>query len=38
MCPEKHPLLQVRDWDHMICKFRVLLREANAHMNHRKPD
>ena len=32
---KKHLLFQVRDWHQMICKFRVLLREADAHMNHR---
>ena len=30
----KHLLLQVRDWHQMICKFCVLLRVADAHMNH----
>ena len=28
-------LLQVRDLRQMICKFHVLLREADAHINHR---
>ena len=27
--------LQVKDWRQMICKFRLLLREADAHMKHR---
>ena len=31
---QKHLLLQVRDCSQMICKFHVLLREADAHMNH----
>ena len=33
---KKHFLLQVRDWHQMICKFRVLLREADAHMNNHR--
>ena len=35
-----HLLLQARDLRQMICKFCVLLREADAHMNDRagKPD
>ena len=33
-CQKKHLLLQVYDCRQMICKFRVLLREADAHMNH----
>ena len=33
--PKKHLLLQVRDWRQMICKFCLLLRETDAHMNHR---
>ena len=32
---KKHLLLQVKDWRQMISKFCVLLREADAHMNHR---
>ena len=31
---KKHLLCQVKDWRQMICKFRVLLREADAQMNH----
>ena len=32
--PKKHLLLQVRDWNQIICKFPVLLRKAYAYMNH----
>ena len=32
---KKHLLHQVSGWRQMICKFRVLLREADGHMNHR---
>ena len=35
ICPKKQLILQARDWRQLICKFRVLLREADAHMNHR---
>ena len=34
ICPKKHLLLQVSGWHQMICKFRMLSREADAHMNH----
>ena len=32
---KKTLLLQVRDWHQMNCKFGVLVREADAHTNHR---
>ena len=32
---KKHLLPQVRNWRQMICKFRVLLRADDEHMNHR---
>ena len=35
ICTIKHLLLQVRDMRQMIFNFRVLLRTADAHMNHR---
>ena len=31
---KKQFLLQVKDWYQTICKFQLLLRASNGHMNH----